>query len=551
MLSGLFSQSLVEFSTSVNRKVTVPLGGATIRYASSFSLDGTIAPTRRAVREPPHKLRLQATGIKLQAFSGNISGDEQAMRIVAMVLPIRGGRWSVGAVGLVVLLGILVGRARSRVGLVLGEPFIAFDRELRCRALQPFWQPPACGSEQGHDGGYEHATDDGGIDGDCYGHSEAELFDGGIAVYHEGEEDGDHDHGGRGDHTPSRGEAVDDGLVRIVHLFELLADVGHQEDLVVHREAEKDREHHQRHVGDYRDGPFEADQAGGPLVVEGVGDDAEGSEDGEHVHHNGLERDQKRTEGEQEQQEREYEHDPDHQRKLVRDLARQVDVARRRPADVRLHMLAFRGLGEDVVAQGVDEVLGRARGGRGGRGHGVDGGGTLLVDERISHLVHSLGLLKVLAQVGQPRVRGLRLQELLLLVLPGALLLLGGLLPDLLLYGLVFLGLLLVCLFLDGLVLFLDLLLGLLVDGLVLFVYLLLGLLLDGLVLLVYLLLGRLVDGLLSLWPYILLGLVGLGLYLLIGLLLLLFGFGLDLLLRFLFLLVGLGLDLLFRLLLG
>src|SRR5215211_7988674 len=180
--------------------------------------------------------------------------------------------------------------------------------------------------------------------------------------------------------------------------------------------------------------------------------------------------------------EREDEHDPNDQRKLVRDLARQIDVARRRPADVRLHMLAFRGLGEDVITQVAHEVLGRARGGRGGRGHGVDGGGALLVDQRISHLVHALGLLKVLAQVGQPRVRGLRLQELLLFVLPGALLLLGGLLLDLLLYGLVFLGLLLVCLFLDGLVLFFDLLLGLLIDGLVLFVYLLLGLLVDRLV---------------------------------------------------------------------
>src|SRR5215211_2393675 len=550
MLSGLFSQSLVEFSTSVNRKVTVPLGGATIRYASSFSLDGTIAPTRRAVREPPHKLRLQATGIKLQAFSGNISGDEQAMCIVAIVRPTRGVRWSVGAVGLIVLFGILVGRARSRVGLVLGEPFVAFDRELRCRALQPFRQPPACGSEEGHYGGYEHATDDGGIDGDCCSHAEAELFDGGIAVYHEGEEDGDHDHRRRGDHARRGGQAVDDSLMWIVGLFELLADVGHQEDLVVHGEAEEDGEHHQRHVGDYRDGPFEADQAGSPLVVEGVGGDAEGGEDGEHVHHNSLERDQKRTKGEQEQQEREDEHDPNDQRKLVRDLARQIDVARRRPADVRLHMVAFRGLGEDVITQVAHEVLGRARGGRGGRGHGVDGGGALLVDQRISHLVHALGLLKVLAQVGQPRVRGLRLQELLLFVLPGALLLLGGLLLDLLLYGLVFLGLLLVCLFLDGLVLFLYLLLGLLVDGLVLLVYLLLGLFLDRLVLLVYLLLGRLVDGCLPLGPRVLLGLVGLGLYLLIGLLLLLLGLSLDLLLRLFFLLAGLGVDLLFRLLL-
>src|SRR5215211_3081613 len=41
---GLFSHILLEPSMSVNRKVTVPVGGATIRYAASFSFGGTIAP---------------------------------------------------------------------------------------------------------------------------------------------------------------------------------------------------------------------------------------------------------------------------------------------------------------------------------------------------------------------------------------------------------------------------------------------------------------------------------------------------------------------------
>src|SRR5918993_3412709 len=196
-----------------------------------------------------------------------------------------------------------------RRGYVLGEPLASFDGKVRGRALQPLRQPPAHRSEERHDRRYQYAPDDGGIDRDRYGHAETELFDGGVTVYYEGEEDGDHDHGRRGDHTRRGGEAVDDGLVRIAGLFVLLPDVGHQEDLVVHRQAEEDGEHHQGHVGDYGDGAFQPYQACGPVVVEGVGNDAEGGEDGEHVHRHRLERDQERTEGYQQQQEREDEHD--------------------------------------------------------------------------------------------------------------------------------------------------------------------------------------------------------------------------------------------------
>src|SRR5215211_6526114 len=87
---------------------------------------------------------------------------------------------------------------------------------------------------------------------------------------------------------------------------------------------------------------------------------------------------------------------PYHQGQLVRDLARLVYVTCGRPT----------------------EVLGRTRGGRGGCCHGIDRGVALLVDQRQGYLVYALGLLKVRAQGGEPRVVGLGFEELLLVLLP-------------------------------------------------------------------------------------------------------------------------------------
>src|SRR5829696_3196827 len=88
---------------------------------------------------------------------------------------------------------------------------------------------------------------------------------------------------------------------------------------------------------------------------------------------------------------------PYHQGQLVRDLARLVYVTCGRPTEVSAHLLALGRLGNDVVSQGIYEVLGRARGGRGGRCHGVDGGVALFVYQRQGHLVYPRGLLKVCA----------------------------------------------------------------------------------------------------------------------------------------------------------
>src|SRR5829696_3037383 len=304
IVSGHSSHSLLEPSISVNRKVTVPLGGATMRSASSFSLEGTIALGSLA----------GVFGRVSKLFWAGLKPAPTGNSLL--------GRRSVGGVG--VFFGHRMwGVCGGRFGFVLGEPFVAFYGELRGGTFQPLREPPARRAQERHNGGYEHAPDDGRIDGDGYGHAESELLDGGVAGYHESEEDGDHDHGSGGDHTRRGGEAVDDSLVRVAGLFVLLADVGHEEDLVVHGEAEEDGEHHQRRVGD----------------------DAERGEDREHVHGHRLERDKERTEREHQQQERKDEDDSYDHWKLVRDLARQVDVAGGGSADVALHALSPGRLG--------------------------------------------------------------------------------------------------------------------------------------------------------------------------------------------------------------
>jgi hypothetical protein len=52
-------------------------------------------------------------------------------------------------------------RLRGRPGFVFGEPGIAFDGELRGRALQPLREPPARRPEERHDRGHENAPDHG------------------------------------------------------------------------------------------------------------------------------------------------------------------------------------------------------------------------------------------------------------------------------------------------------------------------------------------------------------------------------------------------------
>ena len=59
-------------------------------------------------------------------------------------------------------------------------------------------------------------------------------------------------------------------------LLVVLLDLCHQEHLVVHGQAEEDREHEQRHVAHDRNGPFQADQRGAVPLLEDEGHDPVG-----------------------------------------------------------------------------------------------------------------------------------------------------------------------------------------------------------------------------------------------------------------------------------
>ena len=72
-----------------------------------------------------------------------------------------------------------------------------------------------------------------------------------------------------------------------------LLDVRHQEDLVVHRQPEQDREHHQRHVADDRHRAVEADERRAPALLEDRSHDAERGADRDQVHQPGGQRDQR------------------------------------------------------------------------------------------------------------------------------------------------------------------------------------------------------------------------------------------------------------------
>ena len=75
---------------------------------------------------------------------------------------------------------------------------------------------------------------------------DAELLDHDVDLDGEAEEDGDHDRRGRGDDPAGRGEAADHAAVRVPGVQPVLADPREQEDLVVHRQAEQDREQQDR-----------------------------------------------------------------------------------------------------------------------------------------------------------------------------------------------------------------------------------------------------------------------------------------------------------------
>ena len=83
-------------------------------------------------------------------------------------------------------------------------------------------------------------------------------------------------------------------------MLPLLVDAGDEEDFVVHRETEHDREDHHGDERIDRSG-LDAERAGEPAALEDRLHDAEGCGDREQVHERGLQRDQQRAEDDEQE----------------------------------------------------------------------------------------------------------------------------------------------------------------------------------------------------------------------------------------------------------
>ena len=153
-------------------------------------------------------------------------------------------------------------------------------------------------------------------------------------------------------------QAVADGCGGVLAVLPFLVHAGNEEDLVVHRQPEDDREQEHGHERLDRTGGADADQRSEVPLLEDPGDHAERRADAQQVHERGLYRDHDRAEHDGEQQQREADDDHDEQRQLRRE--RVVEVCRQGggSADARMdRRLGIDGR-HDVVSQSLEQVGG-------------------------------------------------------------------------------------------------------------------------------------------------------------------------------------------------
>ncbi len=156
--------------------------------------------------------------------------------------------------------------------------------------LEPPREPPVAVSEQLHGRGHEHDADERRVDEDRRRETDPEELDHPDVAQHEASEDAHHDRRRRGDHASGRGQAVGDGEAVVTGSVVLLPNARQQEDLVVHREPEHDREQHHRDERLDGPGPLDAQQPAEPAPLEDGDDHTVCGADRQQVHHHGLDR---------------------------------------------------------------------------------------------------------------------------------------------------------------------------------------------------------------------------------------------------------------------
>ena len=221
--------------------------------------------------------------------------------------------------------------------------------------------------------GHQHHPDQGHVEQDGGAETEPEQLAGDVRAQHERVEDADHDQCRARDDRRRAGHAGDQAGARVPAQPVLLPDPAEQEDLVVHREPEQDREHQHRRERVDRHRLVDAEPLRAPAPLEDGHEDAVRRPDADQVQRSGLERHPHRPEHRDEDQQRQQQHGRDEPRHPRLQLAGQVDLECRVAGDH--HGTAVRvGDGrQHVRPEGVDEVgglLGLRRGvGQGGQHH--------------------------------------------------------------------------------------------------------------------------------------------------------------------------------------
>ena len=121
-------------------------------------------------------------------------------------------------------------------------------------------------------------------------------------------------------------------------LVVLLLDAAEEEHLVVHREAEHDREQHHRHPRLDRAFLADADEALDPAPLEDRDDHAVRRADRQQVHDHGLERHEQRSEHEHQQHEAEEQDREEHVGQALPERVGEVDADRGLAADVHVEV---------------------------------------------------------------------------------------------------------------------------------------------------------------------------------------------------------------------
>ena len=162
--------------------------------------------------------------------------------------------------------------------LVEGFDEVPLERDVREDPVEPARQPPGLVAEQRDHRGRDDQAHEEHVDQDREAEAEAHHLAHHVGLGDEGEEHGGHDQAGEQDHLADPRHAVDHGVTRTVALVVGLVHAREQEDVVVHAQAEQDREQHDRDERDDRHVRVRADQARADAHLEDRDDHAVGGE---------------------------------------------------------------------------------------------------------------------------------------------------------------------------------------------------------------------------------------------------------------------------------